>query len=242
MPHEIVRRSLLAGISAFPAATVAAALPSAALAHPAPPDAVLAEVAELARLFDAARRRTLAAAVACEAAEERYERPAIPVALFQRPDEPLHRYVQARRRPDDRFWYGDPDRIEVLRGWPMEHPGWEAQYARRAEILAAYDAWTAAIEAAQEAAGTPAANAEYAAAWDEELPARQRILALRSSHPAALALKLRVFMASIARADWRTDLDRKVDEAVEAEGGPWEDAFAASILRDLVTAYAQADA
>lgn len=228
----LARRGFLRGLSALPMAAVSA-VPVAAAEAGSP------EVAELSRMFDAARRRTLAAHAACEEADKRYARPAIPEALFQRPDEPLHAYTQARRGPGGRFWYGDPERIDVLRGWPMKHLGWEKQYARRAEILAAYDAWGAAIQAAQDAAGMSAANAEYSAAWTEgEVPVRERILALRSSDPAVIALKVRVFVASVAAEDWRAELDEKVSDAVENEGGPWEDAFAASILRDLVTAYA----
>lgn len=245
MPRNTSRRSLLAAFSAVPAATVAAALPLPVLAHPAAPDAMSAEAAELTRLYDATRRRTVVALAACEKAEARYVRPPPPEVLFQQPDDPLLRSLGTTRR-DGRPWYGDPDRIDILRGWDVDKLrayGWRKQLDRRAEILAAHQQWEDQQEAAKDAAGVTATDAEYRAAWrDEEVPVRNRILALRLADPAALALKVRVYLDSVGAIDWRAHFDDMLADAVEREGGPWEDAFAASIIRDIVMAYAPAEA
>ena len=112
---------------------------------------------------------------------------------------------------------------------------------RRAEVLADYDAWQVAKQAAESAAGMTQALQDCIEAWAVEKAVRLRIVDLRSHDPAALQLKLRIFVDSLSTVDWREGLDEMVARATEIEGGHWEDAFA-SIVRDLVTAYQGAPA
>lgn len=241
-PVTPTRRSLaglLAATAVAPAVVFADALPQPAYAA----DVASPEVAELARLYNAALRRSEAALVASEAAWARYVRPAEPEALFAQSNDPLRSYIFAKPH-GGRFWYGDAERIDQLRNWPMDQHTYHAsKRARRDEIVAAYDQWRADIKHAEDTAGVTAADAEYKAAWDdEEMPIRQRILELRSAEPAALRLKVRAYLDIAGDLDWRGALDRKVAAAVKDENGPWEDAMALSIIRDVVTVYGQANA
>lgn len=240
------RRALLAGLAASPAAITLAIAPAPAMAHPAATAAraaVLAKVVELTQLYDAAMKRSATALEAMDVADGRLIKPPIPGVLFQQPDDPLDGYVTADRRHDGRLWYGSAMKVDQLRRWPMVEMGWEVEHARRVEIVAAYDRWQADVVAAEDAAGVTAAKAEYKAAiHDEEKPIRQRILELRSSEPAALRLKVRAYLDVLGALNWQGMLDDDVARGVEQENGPWESAMAASILRDVVTAYRQADA
>lgn len=226
------RRSLLQGLAGFPLVGTATAAVAAAAGH--------ATVVDLEARYSAAARRSLEASRACDAADERMPYLAPPEALFTRPADPLARCFTPETYIGGREWFGSDERINTLRAWTsgnMRSPIIAPALPRRAEVLAAYDAWQAARKAAEDAAGVTAADAEYQAAWAVEKAIRLEIIELRSDAPEALRLKLRVFMDSQACGDWREGVDAGVARGLKSENGPWEEAFAASIVRDLATAY-----
>ena len=233
------RRAALASLAGLGAAIGLPALATAAPATAADP-----AVAELAALYADAHARYVAAGEAVWEAYERYVRPAPPEVLFEQESDPLHKvHFRAVKDLAGRPWFGSEDRIDLLRDWPVESMQksttgfYTAALARRAEILAAYDGWQVAIKVSRAVAGIDTANAARDVAWAAEKAIRFRILDLRSAAPEVLRLKLRIVLDDAEVEDWRDDLDHQVQYGVKDEGGPWQSAFSASIIRDLATAY-----
>ena len=230
------RRSVLRGLAAAPLAT----LPALALAQTQVGPKSITAARELEARYIAAARRSLEASRACNAADARVVHHEPPAALFVSAGDPLAQRFTPETYLDGRLWFGSEERIGMLRAWNRGNTRGSVMAAalpRRSEVLAAYDEWQAARQAAKDAAGATAADAEYRAAGVVEKAIRLEILELRSSAPEVLRLKLRVFMDSQAYLDWREGLDAGVAQGIKMENGPWEDAFAASIVRDLATAY-----
>lgn len=123
------------------------------------------------------------------AIEESVVVPAMPEALFfdsERDPSVLGAYTSTHVRTGRRC-YGASSILSLRRPWHHDFCR-----ARRDEILAAYDGWEAAREAAEAVAGLPAAEQEAHIIATEHLALRQSILPIPAQTVEGALLKLRV--------------------------------------------------
>lgn len=212
------RRTLIAAL-ALPAAAGGIIAGSGALAADRRPDITLMDLWQRRiKVADAAET----ASKRVDAAYAAMARPAVPEALFLREgDHALRLANYTRERNDGRRWYPFEAADAERRGWRRKHTTWkdrpvtpedklpadahtvsyvvpwpEAQ-VRADEIAAAWDAYRAAVDAAEEASGYLAANEEWET-LDDDLAALDGAIFDAPAHSiAGLTIKARLAQMDI---------------------------------------------
>ncbi len=229
----------VAGASAtavIPAAVQAAAVPSRApTASVAPPISVEAKAlqTELALLSSTYRRACREADAANDATadvdppEALYARTGDMQVLFGR--FPVESWASPGRR-----WYADADLIEKLRADPFHTLAGTPTKgaARRDEIVAAWDRWQAARDAADDASGYTAAQERFEVAQADYEAFRVRLVEMRTDDPEVLTVKA-LALADLCRRD-PSALDACIERAIKRDVGAYRDALALSLARDFL--------
>lgn len=218
MSRTLPRRRLLAGALALPAAASAAALPALAAVNP---DAALLD---LGRQYDAAQARYQALFDQADAAEARAcaAHPPKPEALrIREGDWYVGRRSEERAKLDAQGGYMDGEIVSRWRNGEanvvlLVPSRLDTFMARRAEILAAWDAWTEAKERVNVAHGVRALEAQADALGDTVGELEQQILETKAHTPAGWRLKARIVRRLFIEPD-----------------GSYEDRALYSLLADL---------
>lgn len=227
------RRSVLQALVTLP--TAAVSLGGAASASTAVTDPT---VCDFTQQFETVTGRL---ALASDRLDQAFER------LGEHPDRPAELRVKTSDYwmfsvigvwDTDGYWF-DSESVEKVRTMPLvlgdayapgiPRPNVEGRL-RRDVVVGAWDRWRAVIKAREDAAGYTEASREHDVIATEHEAIRVRIIDLRSSDPAVLALKVRLLVWSSGS---RTYCDRVVAHALQ-HGDTYADAVLMSIARDVV--------
>ena len=233
MRASLSRRNALRGSLAASLGLVAGVAPTDA--HPV--SSMSAEATALRVEFDRVSTEYRAACRATDEAADFIAYPDAPEEIFARPGD-FHRLRCCT--PDKswefgRLWYGEPENIERLRGGSFRFLSGRIDQegaTRRDEIVGAWDRWAAARAAAEDACGYTASQARFDAACNAYDAFRMRLVDLRTTDPAVMALKAMVVVELVRGAE--TLLDRRIEQAIERQYGPEESALSLSLTRDFV--------